>query len=43
VHLVVVLPVLEILSEPPADLEVAIRRNGHIPEIEEPVNVGSQQ
>jgi hypothetical protein len=43
VHSVVVLPVLEILFEPPADFEVAIGRNGDIPEIEEPVNVGSQQ
>jgi hypothetical protein len=42
-HSIVVLPVLEIFTKPPADFEPAICGNGHVTQIEQAVNLGSQQ
>jgi hypothetical protein len=38
-----VLAVFEILSKPPADFEPSIAGNGNITEVEQAMNIGSQQ
>jgi hypothetical protein len=43
VHLVIVLAVLEILAKPVADFKSLICGYGHLPEIEQAMNVGSEQ